>query len=175
MELTRVYDPTDLERFKRERDQANQQWQAILAAQGVPSTLIAAFAKQICDEVVPMPKLAGVDVVHTGAQAEQHFSTSLVTEFIKLGIMEIQDDQLILHAASADLHYTVLREPGRWCLHCGEKLPDDPNGELARLHVVMEHKDAPSPSQNHPAGYEWLTYFECVLDASEHARYKKAV
>ena len=175
MELSRIYDETDLARYKLEREQTNAAWQGKLKAQDIPEKLIDGFAKQICDEVVPAPAIAGVDVVHTGIQAEQNFSTSLITEFIKLGIAEIEGEQLILHTASDDLIYTIKRTPGRWCLHCGEKLPDDAGGELARLHMAMNHNGESSPSANDPAGYVWLTYFECVLDAAQHAQYQKVV
>jgi hypothetical protein len=97
----------------------------------------------------------------------------MVTEFIKLGLMEIDGDQLTLHAQPEDLQYTIKREPGRWCLHCGEKLADDTNGELARLHIAMKHNGVPSPSESDPSGYVWLTYFECVLDETQHEAYKK--
>lgn len=173
MELTRIYDEKDLERYRLEREQAMQEWRLDLKGIGVPARLVEPFARQICDDVVAAPALAGVDIIHTGVQAEQHFSTPLVTEFIQLGIMSIHDNQLMLKTATEDLRYTIRREPGRWCLHCGEKLAGDANGEMARLHIAMKHKDTPSPVANNPAGYEWITYFDCVLDQAQHDQYKK--
>lgn len=173
MELTRIYDAKDLERYRREREQANTAWQARLAEQGVPENLTGSFAKQICDQVIVPPALAGVDIVHTGVQAEQHFSTTLITEFVRLGIVGIKGKQLTLHTVTENLHYTIRREPGRWCLHCGEKLADDTSGEMARLHMALKHKGVQSPDENNPSGYEWLTYFECVLDEDQHRQYRK--
>lgn len=172
MLLNRIYDDKDLERYRSEREQAMTKWRTELKTASVPDGLIESFAKQICDQVVIPPSIAGLEIVHTGIQAEQNFSTPLITEFIKLGVASIEGDQLALKAAPEDLHYTIKRTPGRWCLHCSEKLADDVNGELARLHVAMKHKDKPSPVESTPAGYEWLTYFECVLNEEQHLRYK---
>ncbi|MDL1909703.1 hypothetical protein FBQ81_03265 [Chloroflexi bacterium CFX6] len=173
MLLKRVYDETDLTRYEAERKALTAKWYETLRAAGVSEDLLDAMVKQQVDTVIAPPKLAGVEIEHTGVDAEQHFSTSLVTEYVKLGIMEIAGNRLTLHAAQADLHYTIVREPGRWCLHCGEKLPDDVNGEMARLHMAMKHNGAPSPDESNPAGYKWLTYFECALDAAEHDRWQK--
>jgi len=171
MLLNRIYDEQDLARFKMDRQKTLDEWQGKLKEALIPEELIESFAKQVSDKLVPAPLVAGVEIVHTGARPEQNFSTPLITEFVKIGIAEIEGDQLTLHAQPEDLHYTIKRVPGRWCLHCGEKLPDDQNGEMARLHVAMKHKGIPSPSADDPSGYQWLTYFECVLDDAEHARF----
>lgn len=113
-----------------------------------------------------------ISVAHTGVSREQHFSTSLVTEYLKLGLMELHDDELIFKTYPEHLRYTVIRVPGRYCLHCGEKLPDDQSGELARLHVAMQHTGNPSPDKNNPAGYEAIHYFDCMLDVDQHEKYK---
>lgn len=173
MLFNRIYEEQDLERYKLQRDEMFKEWQAKFQSIGAPDGLIAAFAKQVGETMVPPPKISGVEVVHTGAHPEQNFSTSLITEFIQLGIAQMDGNELIIRATPEDLHYTVKREPGRWCLHCGEKLPDDANGEMARLHIAMKHNGAPSPVASEPSGYVWLTYFECVLDEEQHETYKK--
>lgn len=172
MLLNRIYNEQDLERYKAEREEKFQEWRAKFQSIGTPEGLIDAFAKQISETVTPLPSLVGLDLVHTGFSPEKNFSTSLITEFIKIGIAQLDGDELILRTATEDLHYTIKRTPGRWCLHCGEKLPDDTSGEMARLHIVMKHNGVPSPVESVPAGYEWLTYFECVLDKKQHAKFK---
>lgn len=172
MELKRIYDDTDLLRYRAEHAAAVRGWLEKFDALGVPTTLVPAFAKQSADAMVTGPALAGVDVVHTGATPQQNFSTTLVTDFLRLRLMEIDGAVLTLHTQSKPLRYTILREPGRWCLHCGEKLADDENGELARLHVALNHADA-APIEDNPAGYIWHKYFECVLDADQHARFAR--
>lgn len=173
MLLKRIYDETDLSRYKMERVALMEAWQVKLKTVGVPDELVESFTKQIGDKLVNPPLIAELELLHTGVKAEQNFSTPMITEFMKLGIVNIAGDQLTLRTRSEDLQYTIKRMPGRWCLHCGEKLSDDQNGELARLHVAMKHKGKPSPIEAEPAGYQWLTYFECVLNKKQHNQYKK--
>ena len=87
--------------------------------------------------------------------------------------MEMDGDTLTFHVYPEDLEYTVKRTPGRYCLHCGEKLTDDAGGEMARLHVVQFHAGTPSPSASNPSGYEAINYFECVLNDDQHEKFKK--
>jgi hypothetical protein len=122
--------------------------------------------------VVNPPPVKGVIVQNTGISAEQNFSTGLVASALAEGWMELHDDELIVKAEPEDLKYKVLREPGRYCLHCGEKLQDDIKGELARIHVLSKHNGKSSPDASVPAGYVWITAYECVLDAKQHAKFK---
>ncbi len=114
-----------------------------------------------------------ISLAHTGVSPEQNFSTQLVTKMLQEGIMEMKGDTLIFHVHPEDLKYTIKRRPGRYCLHCGEKLPDDAGGELARLHIAQYHSGAPSPSTADPSGYVALNYFECVLSDKQHKKFKK--
>jgi hypothetical protein len=111
-------------------------------------------------------------LAHTGVEPEQNFSTSLVVDNVKCGLMEIKDEKLIFHVHPEDLVYKIKRRPGRYCLHCGEKLPDDEKGELARLHIVEKHLGLKSPDPNNPSGYVALNHFECVLDEKQHNKFK---
>jgi len=173
MLMSRIYDEADLARYKTDRADAEAKWRKMLQDINVPDSLMETFVKQVCDNVVTLPKMVGIDVIDTGFSQEQNFATSLVTDFVSLGIMELKGKHITLKSSKDKLKYTILREPGRWCLHCGEKLSDDQNGEMARLHIAMNHKGVASPDPNTPSGYEWLTYFECVLDESQHNRYRK--
>jgi hypothetical protein len=172
MLLKRIYKKQDLERFKMELEESIKVWKAKLEQIGVPLDLADKFAKQIGTQLVNPPDIEGVDVEHTGTNAEQNFSTTLVIDFLKKGIIEIAEEILILHSGQEDLRYKIKRRPGRYCLHCGEKLPDDEKGELARLHIVEKHLGLKSPDPYNPSGYVALNHFECLLDSDQHNKLK---
>ena len=120
--------------------------------------------------------LLGVEVLDTGTRAEQQFSPDLLAQAIEQGWMTLEADVLTLKAyQQEDLHYKVLRLPGRYCLHCKAALPgvrEDYSGVAAREHVALEHPGKPSPSKEWHTGYEVVNAFECVLDAKQHAKFK---
>ncbi len=122
------------------------------------------------------PALAFIEVRHTGTHPEQNFSTRLVEGGQAEGWIEIDGDELTLLAQPEDLHYTIRRRPGRYCLHCGEKLPDDDGGPkpgaLARQHVAEKHAGQPSPDPAQPAGYFRTNAWECILDLEQHDRFR---
>lgn len=122
-----------------------------------------------CINPPPLDYLALAD---TGTNPEQRFATQEVTRNLQAGLMQIDGDTLIFNVHPEPLRYFIKRRPGRYCLHCGEKLPDDSNGSLARLHVAEKHAGVPSPVPSVPAGYENLTYFDCVLDSAQHEKYR---
>jgi hypothetical protein len=124
------------------------------------------------DEEGKPTELDHIEVEHTGIQEAQNFSTGLVVEALKAGWMELAEGKLILKAEPEALKYTILHEPGRYCLHCREKLPDDEKGELAQIHVLTEHLGAASPDPSNPAGYIKLNAYECMLDSKQHAKYQ---
>lgn len=117
-------------------------------------------------------ELNHIEIEHTGIQEAQNFSTGLVIDALKAGWMELGKGKLILKAEPESLKYTILREPGRYCLHCQAKLPDDENGELAQIHVLTEHPGAASPDPSNPAGYVKINAYECTLDPKQHAKYQ---
>lgn len=112
-----------------------------------------------------------VSLAHTGIQAEQNFSVGMVAHGLKEGWIDINGNLFTLHAVPENLRYTIRRFPGRYCDLCGEKMTDDESGEMARLHVAMQHKDALLPSGN-PAGYVKINHFDCVLSADQHDKYR---
>lgn len=119
-----------------------------------------------------MPPLAYISMANTGVNPEQSFSTDRVTEGLTAGLMRIDGDTLVLDVHPEPLRYAIKRRPGRYCLHCGEKLGDDNTGALARLHVAEKHAGKPSLDPTQPAGYVALNHFECVLDAEQHEKYR---
>lgn len=119
--------------------------------------------------------VAGLDYVSvgdTGITPNQNFSSGLIDAAVSEGWATLSKGQLILHVVPEDLVYTIKRVPGRYCCHCGEKLPDDATGELARSHVAREHSNAPSPDKQNPAGYCMVNAYGCELNAAQHEKFK---
>lgn len=173
MLLKRIYEEADLERYRQEKDAATQEAKEKLKDIDLSPDLLETFVRQMVDQKnIQPPKLDYISLANTGTTPEQNFSTTLVTEGLQSGLMEINDDELVFHVFPEDLIYTIKRTPGRYCLHCGEKLENDATGELARLHIAMKHAGVPSPIQSVPAGYEAINHFECVLDTNQHEKYR---
>ena len=110
--------------------------------------------------------MRGVDVLELNPDGRQNFSTKLVKEGSEQGWLRVDGKTLTVFANNReDVRFNILREPGRYCCHCGEKLQDDDNtnmpGELARQHVAAEHPGAASPDPNNPGGYECIRHYEC--------------
>lgn len=114
-----------------------------------------------------------IQVIHTGVDAEQHFSKRMVDKGVAEGWITLGGGKLTLHAKPEDLEYTILRPPGRWCVHCGVKLEDDQSGEAARAHVAAHHAGVASPDPRYPAGYAYPTHYKVTLRADQHSRLKK--
>lgn len=107
----------------------------------------------------------------TGATAAQHFSERLVKAGIEEGWISIKDGILTLYAKPENLLYTIVRTPGRYSCFDGTKLPDDDNGARARAYIAKHHAGEPSPDPNHPAGYECINYYDCVLSQEQHDKF----
>jgi hypothetical protein len=118
------------------------------------------------------PPLDYVSCAHTGIEAEQNFSTRMVAGAVAEGWMKMESGKITLLVHPEPLVYSVKRAPGRYCLHCKEKLPDDNLGVFARAHMQEKHRGKKSPDASNPAGYEALNYFECVLIAKQHEKYR---
>lgn len=110
-----------------------------------------------------------VDIIHTGIQAKQNFSTRLVAGALQEGWMEMKAGKIILKANPEDLVYTIIKEPGYYCCHDGKKL-DDAN--MAKTYVEQHFAGIPSPDPNNPLGYMKINHYECVLDSAQHEKYK---
>lgn len=170
MELKMFYVKEDLERWNLEREVARQR---ILLELG-PGTDERVVRDRLDKEPIAPPKIDYISLGHTGTDPEQHFRTDMVTEMVEKGFMKISGDELIFYLYPETLYYEILRRPGRYCCHCGQKLPDDTKGELARLHIAEYHAGTASPNPEHPAGYEWITYFDVVLNKDQHEQYRKS-
>lgn len=174
MYIKKFYDEADLKRYEAEKNAVIEKARAKYTALGITDedVLNVAIQKEVDKAGIMPPKIDYISLADTGATPEQHFPTRLVTEYLTLGLMEMHDDELFFHVYPETLLYTITRQPGRYCLHCREKLGDDQKGDLARLHIATKHKGAPSPNANEPAGYENVTYFDVTLDPKQHEKYK---
>lgn len=118
--------------------------------------------------------LASVEVFHAGVNPEQHFSSGLIDAGVLEGWISLGQGKITLHTKPENLVYAMKRTPGRYCCHCNEKLPDDATGEAARSHVKLFHPGETSPDPQNPSGYCMLNHYQCVLDASQHDKWKVA-
>ena len=119
------------------------------------------------------PPLAFVELKHTGTTPDQNFSQDLIEHGMREGWVKFDQGKLLLDVKPEVLRYTVKRTPGRWCLHCGVSLIEDGTGALSRAHVKAEHDGVASPDPSVPAGYIKIHAYECVLDSTQHAKFKK--
>jgi hypothetical protein len=174
MLLKKFYDPMDLVRYTAEYETAYQE--AIDSVEWGPNpdpAAVAAFASKQMENVhIRPPKIDYISLAHTGISPEQNFSVRLVTEYLQTGFMSISGDELFFYVHPETLHFEIIRRPGRYCLHCGEKLPDDTGGALARLHVAEKHTGVASPNPDNSAGYVAINHFACVLNAEQHEKWK---
>jgi len=114
-----------------------------------------------------------VAIGDTGVRREQNWSPKMVKQLEDLGVLELTGDSLILSAHPEPLVYKVLKMPGRYCLHCGDKLVDNVDGSMARAHVASSHPGEKSPDPENPSGYVCINAFQCMLDAEQHDKYSR--
>lgn len=85
------------------------------------------------------------------------------------GIVELAPDNstITIKTDKGPLVLRVDSAPGRYCCHCGEKLPDDDGvvanpGVAARAHVAEHHAGAESPDPENRSGYRKQNHYDCV-------------
>lgn len=145
-----------------------------------------------------------VRVLDTGTDPEQKFTGEFIQEGLAMGFFsfpdmdgetlrairrqplggqwpEVNSGKLILHAEPEDLVFAIKRGPGRYCLHCGERLHDETRsdltrgaklGDAARQHVAEKHAGKPSPDPTEPSGYKWYDHFLVTLAQGQHEMFK---
>lgn len=119
----------------------------------------------------PLP-VKSVAIVHTGVDQKQNFSRRLIDAGVAEGWVTLSRGMITLHTEEADLAYTILHMPGRYCLHCEQHFPTDPTGSESRRHLAVTHPGAESPDAQWPHGYKVLEGYECLLDAAQHEAWK---
>jgi len=115
------------------------------------------------------PRLDHVALVHTGTAADQKFTPRFMLRAGTEGWARIEGDILTLNVSPEPLAYTIRREPGCYCLHCGTRL--EAGDAVAREHVAAAHPGVRSPDPGNPAGYEITHAYECVLNAAQHEKF----
>lgn len=116
------------------------------------------------------PVVKGVEVLRAGPR--QKFSPEVIITGGAEGWLSFNEGKITIKAIDGSLTvYRVLRVPGYYCCHCGEKLPGDPQSEEDRKnngHRIEHAKahGAPSPDRENPAGYRGNCYFDCELEVS---------
>ncbi len=122
--------------------------------------------------VILTPPVDHVLVKHTGTGEGQNFSTRFIDTGILEGWITMDKNKITLHTKPQNLAYTINVRPGRYCSHCGDKLPDDTRGLEARSHVREVHPGKKSPDPESPAGYAQVNAYLCTLDKVSHAKFK---
>jgi len=83
---------------------------------------------------------------------------------------------IIAHTNDGDVSFKILREPGRYCLTCGDRLPSFAGNGTAEeakaakecLAHVKEHGNKAETSKAWPHGYEnYPTSFLCEIEETE--------
>jgi hypothetical protein len=118
------------------------------------------------------PPISYIEVKHTGVHAEQNFSRRFVEAGVRDGWITLSMGKLIIHAQPEDLNYMILRAPGHYCCHCGIELQSDATGAACRAHIEAAHAGDESPDRSNPLGWRATTGYECVLDETQHERFK---
>ena len=93
----------------------------------------------------------------------QVFSPNVIAGGIAEGWLDASDKTITIHTTDGDLVYNIVKKPGRYCCHCGEKLQDDATGETAREHVAKKHAGKQSPDPENPSGYKMQNFTECEV------------
>jgi len=102
--------------------------------------------------------LARVEMLN--APAKQNFSIGFMEQSLKDKVLAMSGDRVIFNSRPPVI-YKILRRPGRYCCHCGQKLEDDDIGSLARIHLLAMHTDKASPDRENPSGYRRDSFFAC--------------
>ena len=109
-----------------------------------------------------IPPVSGVEVLRAGS-VQQHFSPHLIEGGQGEGWLSLVENELVVNGVNKRLTYRVLRMPGYYCSHCGERLLD--GGRTAAAHVQGKHSGEKSPDASSPGGYEKINFYDCELVA----------
>lgn len=92
-----------------------------------------------------------------------HFATRFVQRAAMDGTLTLGKGQIILHLADDDVTYDIVRTPGAYCVHCGERVADgparSPEEVERRRHYVETCQKSPDEVEAAEA-YEVIDYFD---------------
>ena len=117
---------------------------------------------KVADKTGPEPApgqpwpLAHVKVLD--APPTQDFSEGFVKNALAEGWLSIGRGVITIEAEPVPVQYRIVRGPGHYCCHCGQKL----EGQVeARAHVAELHAGESSPDPQNPSGYADATFYSC--------------
>lgn len=136
--------------------------------------------KRLFDHSSGEPVITGVEVKHTGVDAEQHFSTRLVAAGVAGGWITITGETMTMKAQPEPLVFKILRRPGYYCCFDKSAIPMpaeawmEPSlaAAVARAYLKAKGFSGESPDPSNPAGYGRSNQWDVLLSAEQHAKYK---
>ena len=120
--------------------------------------------RKIISSLKPRAKVQLSKLVATDEQ--QKFTENFLTGGEAEGWLVRKGAKITIHGLDGDVVFAIKQEPGRYCCHCGEKLPDDGDGKAARKHVAEKHAGKTSPDAENPSGYVMQNYYNCALEVN---------
>lgn len=123
------------------------------------------------------PHVVGVNVRNAHGSTWRP-SPRQVEEGLAQGWISVGGGKLTVHGSNdAELVYSILRTPGRYCCHCLEPLSGE---KEAKAHVADKHAEAEteslddgnpaeteSPDKGNPAGYERINFYDLELEEED--------
>lgn len=124
------------------------------------------------------PRTTHVQVLHTGASADQNFDDQMIDEGKLEGWAEISGDVLTLKTDGEPLRYMLLRGPGYFCRSSGQQIPVSEK-------AWYRFRYASDSSLSRPEALAWLekngkdasdydisVTYQCVLDDKQHQHFR---
>ncbi len=112
------------------------------------------------------PVVSGIKLKRLSADGKQKITPKMVEIGQSERWLSHVGSKIVIHSEGGNVVFNIVQEPGRYCCHCGEKLPDDQTGEAARAHVTAKHAGKKSPDEQNPSGYAMQNYYDCELEVS---------
>ena len=103
----------------------------------------------------------------SGPPAKHNFAEKWVNRSLISGVASIDGDTLTVGEAE----YAIVRRPGAYCCHCGERIADGPaltkdEADLRIAYIAtceIANNDDDTADPNNPAGYEVIGYYQGEL------------
>jgi len=100
----------------------------------------------------------------------QNDKVKLTPKFVDMGVKQGWIVKTEKHfnirdaATNKIISFLILSTPGRYCLHCEEKLEDDPSGTSARKHILDNHNGVATEDANDHSGYKCDNFYLVKLE-----------
>lgn len=109
-------------------------------------------------------KRDGTHALRADPPQRHHFSTKFVQEGAVEGWITLGAGKVTLHLSDGDVAYRILRGPGAYCLHCGERIgrgAGNPAETARRRDYIGQCQQGPGEPR---PDYEVADYFDCELE-----------